>query len=65
MVKTQLCDNRSCNEKVEVSDDFEHEYCCAGRMEDMCGCYGLPINPIFCDTCEQKIFGKSVDKQNE
>ena len=54
----------TCNKEVEVyDDDYEPEYCCAGRMEDQCGCRGLPINPIFCDECEEKIFGR--DQLNE
>ena len=63
MVKKQPCDNRYCDETVEVPDDFKHEFCCSGRMEDMCGCGGWPINPAFCDKCEEKLFGKPIETQ--
>jgi hypothetical protein len=29
----------------------------------MCGCYGYPINPIFCDSCELKILGLALFDQ--
>ncbi|MDF2652745.1 MAG: hypothetical protein K0Q73_8550 [Paenibacillus sp.] len=57
-MKNIRCDNRDCTEMVEVPSDYEQEFCCTGHM---CGCYGYPINPVFCDTCEEKIFGKPID----
>ncbi len=48
-----------CSNKVEVEDNYEPEYCCRGGIHDSCGCGGYPINPVFCDKCEEKIFGNS------
>ena len=47
----------NCENVVEVEASYEPEYCCNGYM---CGCYGDPINPIFCDDCEKKLFEKKV-----
>ena len=47
----------TCNQKVEVEDDYEVEYCCSG-LSEQCGCMGLPVNPVFCNDCEENIFGK-------
>lgn len=49
-MKKHLCDNPNCKETVEVPDDYEYEFCCNGYM---CGCYGYPMNPVFCDPCEK------------
>lgn len=54
-MKDWKCD--SCNKDIYVLDDYEQEYCCSGRE---CGCYGLPINPVFCDDCEEKIYGIAI-----
>lgn len=43
-----------CNAPIQVPNDYEPEYCCDGRE---CGCYGLPVNPMFCDACEERVFG--------
>lgn len=59
-MKNIRCDNGDCREMVEVTDDYEPEFCCNGHM---CGCYGYPTNPVFCDTCELKILGTPVDGQ--
>lgn len=48
----------TCGKDIEVEDDYEYEFCCEGRD---CNCKGLPINPAFCDECENKIFGKVDD----
>lgn len=58
MVKKQICDNPNCGEIIEVPDDYEPEYCCNGYM---CGCYGYPTNPMFCDECEKKFHGAPVE----
>lgn len=57
-MKSVRCDNANCEEKIEMPDDYEPEYCCSGHM---CGCYGYPINPVFCDPCEKEIFGEPVE----
>ena len=46
-----------CGKEIEVNDDYEEENCCDGRM---CGCQGREVNPVFCDKCEEKIYGKRV-----
>lgn len=58
MVKKIRCVNGNCKEVIEVPDDYEPVFCCNGHM---CGCYGYPINPMFCDECELKIYGTSVE----
>ena len=55
-MKKWNCD--SCGTEIKVLDDYEPEFCCEGRE---CGCYGGPINPIFCDDCERIIWGKPVE----
>ena len=55
----------SCeNGMTKVRDDFEYEFCCSGSMQSMCGCMGMPINPIFCNDCEQKLI-KSNNKKTK
>ncbi|NRD80331.1 hypothetical protein HPT25_23700 [Bacillus sp. BRMEA1] len=51
--KLWFCD--SCFTSIRVKRNYKPEHCCNGFE---CGCYGMPINPVFCDKCEQKIFGK-------
>ena len=46
----------TCHKDIEVDDEYEPEYCCSG-LSNQCGCMGLPINPVFCDECAEKIFG--------
>jgi len=53
-MKKWNCD--TCGKEIEVKDDYASEYCCSGLAEG-CGCIGKPINPVFCDECEKKIFG--------
>ncbi len=60
-MKKWNCD--ACGIEIKIDDDYEPQFCCAGRMEDACGCMGRPINPIFCDECEVKIFGKNISKE--
>lgn len=60
-MKTIKC--YTCNKEIEVYDEYEIKYCCPGRMENECGCGGAPINPMFCDKCEEKIFGKKEKYQ--
>ena len=57
-MKKHYCD--ACGEEIEVEDDYQPEMCCSG-MREACACMGLPINPVFCDLCEEKIHGKAVD----
>lgn len=47
----------ACGAQIEVYDEYEPQMCCAGRMGDACGCMGEPINPVFCDECEERLFG--------
>ena len=56
-MKKWLCD--SCSIPIKVIASYEPEYCCRGYK---CGCYGLPINPIFCDKCVKELFGEPVKK---
>jgi hypothetical protein len=55
----EYCANPNCSEMIEVPNDYKPEYCCDGYM---CGCMGYPINPIFCDECEQMYYGRPVEK---
>lgn len=57
-MKKHNCD--SCNKEIEIPDNYEPEYCCEGYE---CGCYGYPINPMFCDECLELHFGKPVEVQ--
>lgn len=47
-----------CGDAVTVPVDYEEQYCCSGSMQSECGCGGFPINPVACDSCEDKHFGK-------
>ncbi|MDD2470165.1 MAG: hypothetical protein PHI22_04485 [Bacilli bacterium] len=47
----------ACGKEIEVDEDYEPEYCCE-VLSNACYCMGKPINPVFCDKCEEKIFGK-------
>ena len=57
-MKDHNCDG--CRKPIKVYDDYQQEFCCSARIEDECGCMGRPINPVFCDDCEVKIFGEVV-----
>jgi len=46
-----------CGTDIEVEDDYKPEYCCNGKD---CGCLGLPINPAFCDFCEERYFYRTL-----
>lgn len=50
------CDACGCD--VEMPDDYERPMCCSGYM---CGCRGLPTEPILCDACDEKYFRPAVD----
>lgn len=54
-LKPWLCDG--CFQPTEVEEDHQPEMCCDGYM---CGCYGKPTNPVFCETCEEKLFGREM-----
>lgn len=56
-MKKHNCD--SCHKEIEVYDEYEPEICCSGFE---CGCYGKPINPVFCDDCEIELFGNRNSK---
>ncbi len=51
--------------KVEEID--EPEYCCrSGNMygtEYPCGCMGYPIDPPFCESCYEEVFGKPTEER--
>ena len=57
-MKPYQCD--ACHKDIEVYDEYEPEMCCSG-LSEQCACMGLPINPIFCDECAEKIYGKRSD----
>lgn len=44
-----------CRKEIEVYDEYEPKMCCSG-LPEMCGCMGEPINPVFCDDCEEKVY---------
>ena len=52
-MKPYRCD--LCYVDMEVYDNYEPIMCCSGYM---CGCQALPTNPVFCDKCEEKRYGK-------
>lgn len=56
MLKKGQC--TGCLINIKVPKDYVPEYCCDGRE---CGCMGLPNNPMLCDVCEEKAFGKRVN----
>lgn len=45
--------------KVEIP---EPEMCCSGHM---CGCYGLPVEPPYCDECHEKLLGGREEVPSE
>jgi hypothetical protein len=53
------CDG--CHKEIEVHDEYEPEFCCSGQD---CCCMGLPINPVFCDECEEKIFSRKPNRED-
>lgn len=55
-MKKWFCDG--CGKKTSVISGYKPEMCCDGRF---CGCYGLPINPVFCNECEKRYLGEEVD----
>ena len=57
-MKDWICD--LCGTKTEVPDEYEQERCCSG-LGEQCGCMGQPVNPVFCDKCDEKIHGKIVE----
>jgi len=57
-VKWWACDG--CCMYMKVNTKYEPEYCCNGYL---CGCRGLPTNPIFCNGCVKKLFGEPVKKK--
>lgn len=57
-MKAWNCD--SCGEPVEVVEDYKPENCCNGYL---CGCYGYPIDPVFCRKCEERIYGVQQEMQ--
>ena len=48
----------ACGKTIEVIDNYKPEFCCSGHE---CGCYGQPVNPVFCEDCEGKILGIGVE----
>jgi len=42
--------------ECKVNDIPDPIYCCDGHM---CGCYGYPIEPPFCDECYEKLMERS------
>jgi hypothetical protein len=52
----------SCGSHIMVIKNYKEEWCCNGIE---CGCYGYPINPVFCDECELKIFGNVMGSVNK
>ena len=52
----KITDCAGCHKDIEVDDEYEPEYCCSG-LREQCACMGMPINPVFCDECAEKLFG--------
>ncbi|MEC2463722.1 hypothetical protein P9X10_02245 [Bacillus cereus] len=44
-----LCD--LCQDFTVVEQNYKPEICCSGYM---CGCYGMPNNPVVCNKCIRK-----------
>lgn len=55
-MKDYTCDG--CGKPIKVREDYEPEFCCSGYM---CGCYGMPLDPAFCYSCELQFLGKEVE----
>lgn len=51
-LKKGICDR--CGNEMQVFEEYEPIFCCDGNM---CGCRGESINPVFCDDCEEEIYG--------
>lgn len=55
----------ACHENyIVVDDDFEFKYCCSGAS-NQCGCMGGPVDPIFCEPCESKLFNKNLQNHKK
>ncbi|UBR30221.1 hypothetical protein LCG60_27125 [Bacillus sp. SD-4] len=54
-MKKWVCDG--CFKPTKVEQGYEPETCCDGYM---CGCYGKPNNPVFCEKCEEQLFGRGI-----
>lgn len=50
-MKDWNCDR--CGKPLEVETSYETKWCCSGFE---CGCFGLPINPVFCDDCIEELY---------
>lgn len=62
-MKPWKCD--ICGKSIDVEDDYEPQMCCTGSLYEIhCGCMGKPINPMFCNDCEIKIFGEHLNILN-
>lgn len=42
-------------EKCKIVEIPEPQYCCNGYM---CGCYGQPIDPPYCESCWKELSGE-------
>ena len=51
----------NCKEVELGYEEDELQYCCNGYM---CGCYGKPIDPPFCDKCMEKVLGATRVKED-
>jgi hypothetical protein len=45
---------------IDVPLDYEVEFCCLGQN---CCCLGKPINPLFCDFCEDLLTRKEIENE--
>lgn len=53
--KLWFCDG--CSVMLRVKRSYKPENCCSGYE---CGCHGMPVNPVFCNKCIRRIYGKSL-----
>lgn len=58
-MKKWFCD--FCGDLIKVYRPYKPVECCSGFE---CACMGLPTNPIFCGSCEIKIFGERRRSKN-
>jgi len=56
-MKPYQCDG--CHKSIEVYDEYEPQMCCSG-LREQCACMVLPINPVFCNECEEIIYGSRI-----
>ena len=54
-VDTKNWNCNGCGIPLDVEKSYEPEWCCTGFE---CGCFGLPVNPVFCEDCLDELYGR-------